>query len=301
MNIKRLQTFVTAAEEQSLSKAANMLGLTQPAATKQIQALEKDLGTKLFQRQSFQLTTEGKRALTDAKSILEHWYTLTEHLHPSDKWRTPFRLGASSIPGTYLLPRVCRELQDNHPQLQLRIEVGSSEQMVDQLLEGELDVAVLGWRPESEVLHISPIWHERVACIAPPDTTTQEPFNFETLKTLPFVRRDEKSGTMKAASRGLNAWGGSVNELHTVAVVPSTEAAISFVEAGVGATFVSETAYYDNQDRNISLCGFLPERRTFYIATCQHKEKHPAAAELFHMQKRGELSPRVQLFRHNFS
>src|SRR5713101_5402825 len=80
MDLRRLRTFVTVAEQGSVSKAALVLRITQPALSRQIRDLEEELGLKLFQRVGGRLvlTGEGEQLLGDCRDLLRHAGSLRE-------------------------------------------------------------------------------------------------------------------------------------------------------------------------------------------------------------------------------
>ncbi|WP_018922429.1 selenium metabolism-associated LysR family transcriptional regulator [Salsuginibacillus kocurii] len=291
MDFKRLRTFVTVVEVGSVSKASDLLQITQPAVSKQIKTLEQTIGSSLLDRTTLQLTQEGELVYEKAVELLREWDGLLKEAgNQETAWRRPFRLGASSIPGTYVLPGVCKSLHDQFPHSWLDLQVGSSKEIDQKLLANEIDAAMIGTKPESETVQSVELWSDRIAIIGPRSTKEPAVSSFEDLQGLPFIKRDEHSGTAGAASTGLAEWNGSINDLETIATVPSTSAAISLVEAGVGYTLVSETAVLADTNRLYYVAGWLPATRTFYLAYHAKHQYHPAMEHLFVLIEQGDIA-----------
>ena len=82
MDLRRLRTFVAVAEHGTISKAAQLLRITQPALSRQIGALEGEIGFKLFRREGRRLvlTAQGEHLLSDCRSLLSHAAAVTERV-----------------------------------------------------------------------------------------------------------------------------------------------------------------------------------------------------------------------------
>ncbi|MFC5711912.1 selenium metabolism-associated LysR family transcriptional regulator [Thalassorhabdus alkalitolerans] len=273
MNEKWLSTFVVLADQESFSKAADTLHISQSAVTKHLKALEQKLGVSLIDRDHFTLTEEGKWVYEKASEWLTEWEDLKERCSQrGESWKKTFRIGASTTPGTYFLPKLCSVFIKAYPDIRLSLQVDDSETISSSLKKGDLDMALTGAFHTHPELMVVPLIEDRLAIIGPSNSDKKKITSMEELQHLPFIKRKEGSGTFIAAERGLNEWGGSMAELETAAISPTTESMLSLVEAGIGYGFVSDLALQHEKKRNVGRYGFLPSSRTFYASYLQHGE-----------------------------
>ena len=146
MQLHQLRYFVAVAEVRHFTQAADLVGITQPSLSKQIHALETDLGAPLFERVrgNIALTAAGEVLLPLAKRILADVDTATREVQELVGLRRGrVRLGATPSLATSLAPPVLRRFRDAHPTVDLRVEEGGSQDLVRDLLRGDLDLALI--------------------------------------------------------------------------------------------------------------------------------------------------------------
>ncbi len=164
-----LQAFLSVAKNLSFSQAADELHLTQPAVSKRIAALERQLSATLFDRigRQVQLTETGKRLLPQARQIL---MDLEEMRRSADEAGQPIAgqltLGTSHHIGLHRLPPVLRRFIHLYPEVHLDLHFMDSEQVYRGVIQGELEIgmATLPPGPTHEPGQIS-VWHDEL-CIA---------------------------------------------------------------------------------------------------------------------------------------
>ncbi|MFB5663071.1 selenium metabolism-associated LysR family transcriptional regulator [Alteribacillus sp. HJP-4] len=273
MNEKQLQLFQELARQRSFSKTADKMHISQSTVTKNLQNLEKELGTLLMDRKTLSLTEEGKLALEKIQTLLASWEELRSLSSKlGNKYERTLRVGASTTPGTYFLPSICKKCHEELPQLRLHLHIDNSETIIQLLKDQEIDIAIVGHDVKGDDFQTSPLISEKLAIIAPPETEEDQWNCFEELKIHPFIKRKEGSGTYHAAKAGLTNWGGSLSLLETAAIVPNTESVISLVEAGIGCGFISEHALKGAVTRGCHFKGFLPGERTFFISVASQDD-----------------------------
>jgi DNA-binding transcriptional LysR family regulator len=143
VELKQLRHFVAVAEEGGISAAARRLGLTQPALSRQIKALEEDLGVTLLDRgaRSFSLTPAADALLADARKLLEFCDAMTARVRAIDAG-LPLRIGYSpSLAGDFL-PHAIECFTQLHPGVRVSLHDASSLEMQQALLAGKLDLMV---------------------------------------------------------------------------------------------------------------------------------------------------------------
>ena len=150
MNTIQLECFVTAAEHLSFSKASQVLKITQPAVSHQIQSLEEELDVKLFDRtgRNVSLTPEGFLFLADARLILKTALSARERLGRPEHL-LPLELGCHDYTELKLFPPVLRKLAGEFPQLRPSIRVNPFPSLL-QLVENNQVHAALGIRGEQK-------------------------------------------------------------------------------------------------------------------------------------------------------
>lgn len=138
-----METFLAVCDYMNFTKAADVLGLTQPAVSRQMKSLEEYYQTKLFYR-------EGKKlSLTPAGATLRRFARLArsdeQHLlellgKPAHR---PLRLGATPTPGEFMVPFILSEYLKKHPLPEVHMTVRNTEALLEMLDEGSIDVALV--------------------------------------------------------------------------------------------------------------------------------------------------------------
>lgn len=154
MNTEWLEIFREVAARGSLTAAAQSLGYTQPTVSRQLSALEDELGAKLFDRMArgVRLTEEGHALLAHTGAVLGNLAaarTAIEDLRTLDAGR--LRIGAFDSADATLVPRALAAFRAAHPRVALSLTEGSSVPQLDRLRAGELDVAVVGIYPDRTI------------------------------------------------------------------------------------------------------------------------------------------------------
>jgi DNA-binding transcriptional LysR family regulator len=139
----QIRAFLAVARQGSFSKAAHALFRTQPSVTMSVQALERDLGVRLFERtgRGPQLTEAGQALLDLAGPLAEQWQSLPARFKESQggELRGPVRVGAGEGPVLYMLPKPIQAFRRRHPKAEVVVMNQSSEQTLAMLKSGELD------------------------------------------------------------------------------------------------------------------------------------------------------------------
>ncbi len=146
MNLQQLITFATVARHGNMSNAAESLGITQPAASKRIAALESDLESALFYRigAGLTLTVAGKKLQLRAKEILSLVAeTKNEILQLDSRVAGELQLACSHHIGLYRLPKVLSHFNAAFPEVELQINFTESEDAYQQVQQGQVDLALL--------------------------------------------------------------------------------------------------------------------------------------------------------------
>lgn len=272
MDIKQLEVFARVFENQSFSKAAQQLGLSQPTVSTHIQHLEDILGKKLFDRVGRKVipTAEAKILYRHAVEILKkREEALAELLSLDRKPHTgTVKIAASNIPGDYLIPHALRKLRETFPEVTFILEIFDSSRVVSLLKEQlpSFDVGFVGFEVKDPKLEVKKIHDDEIVLIAPP-YFKKNSVEIEELAELPLIFREEDSGTRKTVEEALRKHGLDPKTLRIVAYLGSNTAIKEAVKRGAGFGLVSKYSVEDEIEcgklRLVKVKG-LTIKRCFY-------------------------------------
>lgn len=171
MTLHQLRVFSKVAELQSFTEAAKIFGLTQPSVSSLIQELVDELKYELFERRGMKtsLTPEGAvlaRRAQEALAIIDGTHDEIADLHGLKKGR--LAVGGSALAATLFLPVAVQRFKKEHAGVEIALLVDRSEALQQKLLDGEIDVAVLGRAPRSRQLAGTVLREEEIGVIAAP-------------------------------------------------------------------------------------------------------------------------------------
>jgi len=246
MNLNLFKTYVKVVETQNLSRTANEFGLSQPAVTKQIQALEDMYGILLLERSGRRLkTTEAGEALYHcARDIIKAVEKAEKTMEEVAESRCGYlSLGASTIPGEYILPNVIKKFKDSYPQVKISMDVGDTERIFQRVANREIDLGVVGaWTNNRKVEGFQWFEDELVVVVPQNHRIIKDEIKISELAGEKWVFRQKGSGTRKAAEELVTASGLKMDDINICMEVGSTEAVVATVEAGMGISIISDWA-----------------------------------------------------------
>ena len=282
MNIHHLETFVRIIELKSFTKAAEQLYLTQPTVSKQIVDLERFFQVKLIDRtkRSLSPTGAGEILLKYAKSFLSLRRETVEAIAAFRGVKSgPLRLGASSIPGVYILPPMLKAFKERFGGVELTLILSDSKDITGRVENGDVDVGFVGSREETKKVAYRQFLEDNIIFVAPLDFP--DAIAVEELGKHPVLIREPGSGTRKCFEAALKKRHIKPEELRVVGELGDTEAIKAAVREGMGISYISSRAVREELDRGL-LEGFhrgrVPQReRSFYIITKKDRSISPQA------------------------
>ena len=244
MNVSQLRTFVAVVDHRSFSEAGRILGVSQPAVTMQIQALEADVGATLLDRgyRKVELTEAGRALLPYARRILNELDDARGALSAlSDVVGGRLTVAASTTPGQYLLPRILGSFLKEFPEVGVTLRVYDSADVVTHVEEGEADLGMSGAEVHGARVHYEQLGSDDLLLICPPGhkLASRPKLAFADLTDEPFIVREAGSGTRMAAEDVIRSSGVEPSELKVVMELGTNEAIVSAVEGGMGLGIVS--------------------------------------------------------------
>jgi DNA-binding transcriptional LysR family regulator len=172
MEIRQLRAFVAIADAGTFTAAAQRVHVTQAAISMQIRQLEIELGVKLFVRapRRVVLTEAGEQLLQRARHILrDHDAAVDEVAELTGTQQGRLRIGsASAVVTTDVLPKLLKEVRKQHAGANLSLVSGTSDALVHQLLNGELDLAFVSLPVEARGIHTERLSEDQLVAIASP-------------------------------------------------------------------------------------------------------------------------------------
>ena len=282
MTLDQLRIFVAVAERRHMTKAAASLGMTQSAASAAIAALERRHGARLFDRigRGIELSDTGRRFLPEARAVLEQLNTARAVLDDvSDPASGTVSIAASQTIANYWLPRRLTAYHTEYPHVRLDVQIGNTRQVEASVLEGRSEIGLVEGRVENAALLRRQVDHDRLVLVVAngrPLPRESAPGHVD-LRSVSWVIREAGSGT-RAGLEDLAAKDGlTLDDLPIFLVLPGNEAVREAVEAGAGATIISEhvvaSALADGRLKAIPID--LPPRDFVLL---RHRERHIAAA-----------------------
>lgn len=247
LNLHHLRVFAAVAEHGGFSRAAVALRLSQPAVSKTVQELEREVGLTLFDRagRAPRLTDAGAVLFARARELFGVERVAEEELRALRGLEGGvLRVGASTTIATYLLPPLIARFHSAHPGVRLALTSANTRAIARQLLERRVDVALVEGPVSHDRLEVLDWREEELAVIAPPGhpLLARRRVTPGDLVGEPFLVREPGSGTRVVAERALEEQG---IRPQLVVQLGSTEAIKQAVAAGLGLAIVSRAAAAD--------------------------------------------------------
>ena len=242
MELRSIQYFVQIANEGSITRTAGKLGVAQPALTRHVKQLEAELGTQLLMRlpRGVRLTTSGRDFLEHARRIILEVARAKEHVRGNAKIpRGRVVIGTSPTLAPLLLPGCIARARQQCPTVTLKVMEGFSPQLLDALLTGRLDLAIMTNPPRSPALVLTPLISEPLLVISPPSARgTARPLSLAELARTPMVIT---VGLRNVIDEQLAAFDSA---LKVEAEIDSIEAIRRILLAGGGSTLMPVSTFH---------------------------------------------------------
>lgn len=247
MDDHKLRVFCTVAETKSFSKTSEIIHLTQPAVSLQIQALEEIYETKLFDRSSstVSLTPAGEVLYKYAKEILALYATAEKVIGKLiGLVKGSITIGAGSNIGNYLLPSVITDFKNTNPKIKIHLQVGNTKRVVELLNSGTIDLGLVEGDVVRQKMIVKKLISDELLVIVPPQHpwAKKKEISITDLTKEPFIFREAGSGTRQIIEKFLARHGITPHDMKISVVLGSTEAIKDAVESGLGISIISRWA-----------------------------------------------------------
>ncbi len=247
MDDHKLKVFCIVAETKSFSRASEIIRLTQPAVSLQIQALEEMYGTKLFNRSGcvITLTKAGEMLYKYAKEINSLYAAAEKEIGEfTGLTKGVISVGASSTIGNYILPHVVADFRRKYPKVGVHLHVGNTKNVVDYLNAGNIDIGLVEGEVKKQKLLVEKLIPDEMVLIMSPHHpwAKRSVVSVMSLAKEPMIFREEGSGTRQMIEKYFSKHGISSQQLKIVLIMGSTESIKGAVEEGLGVSIVSRWA-----------------------------------------------------------
>lgn len=245
LDAHQMNVFLTAAENLNFTVAARQLHMTQPSVSQHIQALEQHFRTELFVRKGRKMVlTDAGEALVPLARRMVDWSLRIDETMESLQGEVygHLKVGCSTTAGKYVLPMLLTAFMRLHPQVTAACKVLPRWQAVEHLGKGLIHFALASPLEYSGPVEFQSYFSDPIRLIAPlthPWALRGEIEPYELLEA-DFILREEGSGTLDVAGKGLADAGIPIGQLRTILTLGNSEAIALAVEEGLGVGFVSQ-------------------------------------------------------------
>jgi molybdate transport repressor ModE-like protein len=278
----RLRLLVEVERRGSVSAAAKAVGIGQPSASEHLRLLEAAAGQRLLERngRGSRLTEAGRVLASSASQALATLAAGEEELHAlAGLDAGTIHIGASTTPGVYLLPDTLGCFRRDHPNVAVEVEIAATGEIVERLLAGRIQVALVGETKVDERVTLEPFLSDEIIGIAKPGLlkTRRGATEPEALATQTLLVREAGSSTREIAQRALGAAG---VDFERIWELDSSEAIKRAAREGLGVAFLSRYAVAEEIERgeleSFRLAGRSPIERRLYIARLARRPLSPS-------------------------
>ena len=216
MQLRTLEIFCTVAEQRSFSKAAAAHRLTQSAVSQAMQHLEESLGVQLIDRSKrpLVLTLAGKTYLRGVRGVLRSYDRLQQEVRSiSEQLSGLVTIGAVYSVGLSYLPEATEEFERLHPGVDVKVEFGSSQRVVEMTIGGEVDFGLVSFPKNTKDLQ-SVLWQKepmRLVCSADHPLAKQHQVSLAELNGMEMVGFDRQLPLRHEIDQALAKAGVKVN------------------------------------------------------------------------------------------
>jgi DNA-binding transcriptional LysR family regulator len=247
MDTRQLAAFCAVVDRRSFSQAAERLGVTQPAVSLQVRALEKRLGTQLLDRSGRRVepTEAGWRLYRGAQKLLALEEQIESDVAASveGELQGELLIGASTGPAAIVVPLLLGEFQRENPGVHVSLTVSDTSTVVERVAARELELGIVGASRRHRGVRFEPFFSDEVILACPPGHRfAGRTVALEELRGEPLILMQEGAGVRQIVEDALRKLGVRLRDLDVRLELGLQESVRRAVQAGYGVTFISRTA-----------------------------------------------------------
>lgn len=240
MTIRHMKIFIQVYIAESITKAAELLHMTQPAVTRAIREMERYYGVCLFERINHRLnrTAAGEEFYAHALHIVEAFDRMEKELRNWDEIGK-LRIGATNTLGTFLLPDLLPRFQEKFPRLEIISAITNADILQNGLLNNRYDLALIEGTVGTQGLHAEPFATDRLLLVLPPghELVEKEKISPDDLIKYPLLLREKGSTTRSLLEHYFFF---HHMELKPVMESCNPQAIVHAIQRGLGISFLPE-------------------------------------------------------------
>jgi DNA-binding transcriptional LysR family regulator len=246
MDTRQLAAFCAVVERRSFSQAAERLGVTQPAVSLQVRALEARLGQRLIDRSGRRVepTEAGWRLYRNAQRLLQLEQQLIDDVRgDAARLRGTLAIGASTGPGAHLVPLLLCEFQREHPDLSIALSISDTHTVIERVAERGLELGIVGALRRHRSLLFEPLVVDEIVLAVPPaHPSAGGEIALEDLRNENLIVMQEGAGVRQVVEEELRRAGLRLRGVAPKLELGLQESVKSAVAAGYGVSFISRSA-----------------------------------------------------------
>ena len=244
MDVRGLEVFLSVAKHLNFTRAGEEVHLSQPSVSVRIRQLERDLGSKLFEQlgKRIALTEAGQLLLPYALRVMA---AMDDALHAIDELkgleRGSVRIGASTTPGMYLIPRTIAQFKQQYPKIDVHLAVRDTRQIEEGVIRNEFDFGFVGGHLAGDEVDVLPWIIDHLVLVVPSNHVLARKtlVKVADLRKERFILREPGSATRAAVVNHLQK---SDLKVETVMEMENPESVKKAVQSGLGIAFISKFA-----------------------------------------------------------
>lgn len=289
MDTRQLQAFCEVVERSSFSLAAERLGVTQPAVSLQVRALEKRVGTQLLDRSGRRVepTEAGLRFYRGALRLLALEDEIVSDLEAKAEGALggTLEIGASTGPGGVLLPQLLCEFAQENSGLSIALTVSDTQQIVDRVAERSLSLGIVGAAPRHRGVEYEPFFRDSVVLACPVGHRfAGHRISVDDLRGETLIMMQEGAGVREVIEDELREVGVRFKDMDVRLELGLQESVMSAVRAGYGVGFISRTSIEADLDAGrlaeARVIGLEAEREIWVVRAAGRSETRAVRAFL---------------------
>lgn len=283
MDLWQLNILCKVVEFKSFSKAGKEIHLSQPTVSSHIKDLEDHFECRLIDRLSREAvpTKAGELLYEYARKLIalrDEAETAMAEFH--GKIKGSIKIGGSTIPGVYILPRMIGAFVKEYPEVTVSLIIGDTEEIVNDTVSGILELGIVGAKTREKNISQEKLVDDEMCLIIPAGHKWcgRKEINMEMLFQEPFIVRESGSGTLKSVQQSLARMNYSLENLKIIAEMGSTSAVIQGIKNHVGISILSRMAVSEDLKagtlHSLKVKG-LDLKRNFYLTISKNKSPSP--------------------------
>ena len=244
MDIRGLEVFLSVAKHLNYTRAGEEVNLSQPSVSVRIRQLEDELGVRLFEQlgKKVALTEAGRLLVPHARRVIA---AIEDAQHAIDELqgleRGTLRIGASTTPGMYLIPKTIARFKDRYPKIEIQLGIKDTRQIETGVINNEFDFGFVGGHLAGDDVDVLPWLTDQLVLVVPPKHPLAQKKSVKTdeLQKERFILRETGSATRAAIVAHLEK---SNLKVETIMEMENPESVKKAVQSGLGIAFISKFA-----------------------------------------------------------